>query len=447
VRAVFLLFLSAYFFLLALKSRVAGMYTYWWFAIFRPHDWDWGTIASLKLPLISAVLLILPSLAQQRYPVVKHPLAKLMLLYLFLLFMADIINGCDNYLGTRTQTAFTFAILIYVVLLSSRLITSLKHLFWLIFIMSVSIGFHSGKGGVDALLSGSSYYGRNILAGMFSGSNGYALGTALLLFFMIFSLQHLNSRLIFEDNTKWYASSFVRSLMQLTFLVMIFGTIYNIIALESRGSFLAMSVGIFLFIFLQENRGKLFALIFVVLLVVFAVVPLPDGFQDRIQTAFAEDEGRDHSAESRPHFWNTAVIMSKSYPLGVGPGCYPAYYNSFDATNGKYGYYRSVHSSHFQILADAGYIGTLVWILLLATSYLHLRKIRRLAKKSVICTERKRFYINVSNALICLITVFLLGGAFYEFAYNDVIWLVFGLIIVLDKLFFDDINANDKVVM
>ena len=37
-------------------------------------------------------------------------------------------------------------------------------------------------------------------------------------------------------------------------------------------------------------------------------------------------------------------------------------------------------------------------------------------------------------ALICAQVVYLLGGAFYELAHNDLIWLIWGLTISLGRL-------------
>lgn len=435
MRTVFLLFLSFSFFVLALKSRIAGLFTYWWFGIFRPHDWDWGgVLTTYKLPLIAAVLLILPSLIQKHYPRLNNSLAILILAWFLSLFLADLVNGCDSELFFRTSTISDLFILLYVSLLTSHLVSNLKVFYWLLFVIAVSIGFHSGKGGIVAMISSTTYYDRDQLSGLFSGSNAYALGSGMLMFFMIFAMNNIHSKYIFESKSKWYASKLVLNVFKLILLIFIFGTFYNLIALQSRGSFISVCGGLFLLALLHKNRVRIIFAVSLILAIGLTVVPLPEGFSERIASAFAEEEELDNSAASRPHFWQTAMSMTKANPTGVGPGCYAYYYRFYDATGGQYGDFRSVHSSHFQILADSGYLGFIIWICLHLVSYKKLFRLRKEITKHFECEDKKKLTIDIANTLICVQTVFLIGGSFYEYAYNDIIWLVFGLVISLELI-------------
>jgi putative inorganic carbon (HCO3(-)) transporter len=445
MRSLLLLILSLYFFILALKSRVAGLYTYWWFAIFRPHDWDWaGVLSGFKLPLLAALIFVGPALLDKQYPRFSNSLAKLMLLFTFLLLVADSLNGCGEYVFIRTQTVFTFSILIYVVLLSSNVITSVKTLFWFSFVMAVSIGFHSGKGGISALMTGANYYDRDFLSGMFSGSNAYALGSGMLLFFMIFAYKQMNSPLVFKDGSKWPEHTLVIRGLKLVLFLMAAGTFYNIIALQSRGSFLATTLGLIILIAFQKYRVRMFLSIGVLAILVLLFAPLPDGYAERIQSAFSEEEDLDKSAASRPHYWHTASLMAADNPFGVGPGCFPPYYSTYDSTGGFYGVFRSVHSSHFQVLADSGYLGLLTWVLLFAVSFWKLFKMKKRVVNEITNRDRQRFFTDFTNTLICSQTVFVLGGSFYEYAYNDIIWLIFALVITLENLVKAEFDKQDK---
>lgn len=445
MRSLLLLVISAYFFILALRSRLAGLYVYWWYAIFRPHDWDWaGVIASYKLPLVAALLFVIPSLFQQKFPRFKHPIAKLIVFWFILVIIADLINGCGDVLMIRTGTVAILLMLFFVVFLTERIIENKKDLFWLICIIAISIGFHSGKGGIGAMLSGANLYDSNILSGLFSGSNAYALGTGMLLFFMIFSYRQINSKYVFADLSKWYCKPIMITGYKFALLLIIFGTFYNIIALQSRGSFLATTIGIIIFISFQKYRFRIFSGIFIVLAMILAFAPLPEGYIERIQSSFADEEERDQSAASRPHYWYTARLMAASNPLGVGPGCFPKYYSQFDPTYGDYGVFRSVHSSHFQILADSGYLGVIIWIILFIVSYRTLFKLKKLVLNEINSSDKQKFYIDLLNTLICTQTVFLIGGSFYEYAYNDIIWLVLILVITADKLIRNDKKKQES---
>ena len=441
MRSNFILILIGFLFLAALKWRFAGLVTYWWFGIFRPQEWIYLDVSGLRLPLVAAVLLIIPSIVQKKLPHLNNPIAKLMIFWWVTAVLANQINGCSNVV--LENALINLGILIYIVLLSGTLVETRQKLFWLIVIVGFSLAFHSGKGGIYALVSGGlSTYGAENLGGMFSGSNAYALGSAILLFFMIFASQHLGSATLYNNFPGYLNNSYVHRGFKYLMLLLTFGTIYNVISLSSRGSSIAMFVAIFLWIYLQKKKVKIFALLIPVLIAGLMFVPLPEGYMDRITGVFVEPEYRDNSAASRPHFWQTAIKMSRSYPLGVGPGCYPAYYDRFDATDGFYGRRRSVHSSHLQILADSGYVGLILWVCLLLVAYAKLWRIRKIAQEKLDDHIDTRFYFNLSNCLICSQSAFIMGGAFYELAYNDITWLTFGLVIIIEKLQHNEINAS-----
>ncbi len=437
MRTIFILALVAIFFFKSIKSRSAALYTYWWFGIFRPHEWVWGSImTSLKLPLIAAFLLIVPSVFQKKIPGLKHPIAILMAMLFFFEMVASVLNGCggDGYI-IRTKNLTDLAILIFTVLLSVELIKDRKTLFLLISVIAFSIAFHSGKGGLVAMASGANNYGANNLSGLFSGSNAYALGSAMLMFFMIFTFQFAKKSWADSGGvlTPWAK---LNTILKYLMLLLIFGSIYNVMSLQSRGSFFAMSIGLLLWILLHEARVKLLLALVVTLTIGLAIIPLPEGYTERIQSVFADEDDLDKSAASRPHFWMTAVDIAKDHPLGVGPGCYPVYYNKYDRSNGEFGRYRSVHSSHFQVLSDAGFLGALLWAMLFIVAYRRLWGLRKAAKERIE-EDEGRFYFYLANGLMGSITVFLIGGSFYEYAYNEIIWLVWAMVIVVEKLFYE----------
>ena len=446
MRLFLILALTISFFSLSLKSRIAGLYTYWWFAIFRPHDWVWSPlVTSLRLPLVAALLLVVPSLLQKKFPRIDHPIAFLLFVWMFLIFVADYLNGCSGMHTVRTSTAFGLFILIYICLLACQLVNNPRHLFWLIFVLASSIAVQSGKSGIYSLVTGADNYGISNLSGLFSGSNAYALGSGMLMFFMLFSFQHIGSSLIYKQKNKWYNNPFIVKATKFLMITLILGTFYNIIAFQSRGSFVAVVIGLCLWVMFQR-KGPMILLVSFLLLSSFGAVFnqfLPEGYIERIEEVFTtKEQDLDNSAASRPHFWDTALDIVRVYPTGIGPGCYPLYYNLFDKSDGAFGSFRSVHSSHFQILTDSGYLGLAVWVLLFLISYSRLWKIKKAVQSSIADNIKRKFYIDLANMLICSQTVFILGGSFYEYGYNDITWLTFALVIILDNITKEELKKS-----
>jgi O-antigen ligase len=225
---------------------------------------------------------------------------------------------------------------------------------------------------------------------------------------------------------------------------MIIGTIFNIVSLESRGSGIAVFCGLILLFILNEKWLKKSLLIIPLLAISIPFIPLPDGYHERIASAFVKKEDLDASAASRPHFWDTATRMSSAYPMGVGPACYREYYDIFDELRGQYGHARDVHSSHFQVLAEMGYLGIVIWLFLFLATYTRLFKLRNIVKQQTKNIENPILYIQLCNAIICSTTVYVIGGSLYALAFNDLIWLNFGITIIITKLINQEIANIGK---
>jgi len=423
----------ALFLSLALKSNLAAMLTYWWFAIFRPQDYLWMDVSSFHFPLIATAIFLLSSFFRKVTPEVKDPIAVLMILWLMVGVLASLINGCMNLYGVTQPIKYLF-LLILVVLLSVKTVSTLKELLYLLCVVTLSLGYFAGKSGWVALLAGgASAYGANNLSGFMTGSNAYAMATAMVLFIAIFLFQQTFNKITLSLLPKFIANQPLILRIGMTLIVV--GSTFNIISLESRGSAIATFLCLLLFFLLSSKKAKKLLLLTPVIIAGVIFVPIPEGYEDRIASAFAGKEDLDGSAASRPYFWNVAKRMVADNPFGVGFACYPEYYEIYDFEK-KHGHYRDVHSTHFQILSETGYLGISIWTLLLITTYRRLFYIRRLASResNYDKLENPLFYRQLSNAMICSITVFILGGSFYSLSFNDLIWLLFGLTIATTKV-------------
>lgn len=438
----------AAFLISALFSRFMGLVGYWWFGIFRPHDWAWSElIASLRLPLLSALILVIPCAMQGIFPSMRGAIPKLIFTFLILVLVGKITSSCTPIGMFRQDMWLQFSILCYVVLLTVRLTDTPKRFFWIVAIVGLSLAFHAGKAGISSIIgSGGTYYGASTMSGPFSGSNGFAFGSAILLFFNIFLLNLCYTGDFFKFIPYRYDTSFIRFGVKTVFWILLVGIAYNVISLFSRGSFLAMCGGICLWLMLNKKLKVGYILISIPLLfLAIQVAPLPEGFKERIDSVFVEEdkgEQLDRSAASRPHFWNVAYLIAKDYPFGIGPGCYNTMYPFYDSTNGFYGKYRTVHSSHFQVVSEAGFFGTIVWLLLYIVSLKQLFTIRKIAFKRPSQEDDRQFFFLAANMLITCQAVFFVGGAFYAQAYNDVIWLIWGLSASLSIIFTQQLNQK-----
>src|SRR5207302_340258 len=82
LRTVFILSILVPGFVAALRNRYAALLMYLWFALFRPQDWLWIDITSLRLSMVLGVMLLVPSIATGLLPNMSHPLTVGMALFL-----------------------------------------------------------------------------------------------------------------------------------------------------------------------------------------------------------------------------------------------------------------------------------------------------------------------------------------------------------------------------
>ena len=75
IRAIIFVVLMSGGLVAAVSSRFGALLVYLWFALFRPAEWVWFDITSLRLSLVLGLLLVVPSLATGILPNLTHPLS------------------------------------------------------------------------------------------------------------------------------------------------------------------------------------------------------------------------------------------------------------------------------------------------------------------------------------------------------------------------------------
>jgi putative inorganic carbon (HCO3(-)) transporter len=436
MRDIVIIFIVIILLITSLTSRFAGALSYWWFSIFRPHEFVWMDISSFRLTMVATILFIVPCIMQGLIPSLRNSISAFILLFLSLAGLASLVSNCEPIGLFRQEYLFNFTVTIVAVLFTIKVVDSANRMFALIIMIAAIIGFHAGKAGLKSMLGmGGSFAGAGTMGGMFSGSNAFALGSATLLFFL------LNVVIILSNKKSLNVMLLLRKFPRLSkyakliLPIVALGVIFNVISLSSRGSALSMFAGIALWLWLSSLiRLKTILIGCVLFIGILSFVDLPDGYTDRLSSAFVGAENLDESAASRPYFWNIAVDIVNDYPLGVGPGCYNTMYNFYDYSNGQYGSSRTVHSSHFEVLSEVGYIATVVWILLFVISIMKCWKIKKAAKRRGLNQMRNIFSFHTSIMLIVAIFVYFLGSSFYALAYNPVIWLLFGMVVMLENI-------------
>jgi len=409
-------------FFLALKDRFNALLLYLWYAFFRPQDWMYLDISVLKPSLVLGLVLIVPSILTGILPNLTHPLSIGALMFLGSSFVAQ-FNAINADVGWNWIDFMTRLLL--VSLLATSLTTTPRRLVAVVAVVAGSFGVHAAKAGLVSMLGGGLRFFDG-LSGAFVDNNGYACGTVMVMPLLLAAAQNLDL-VIPEDRPK------LRVWGQRAFLIAIPLCAFTVISTFSRGGFLALAASSLVYIALHRKRVRLglVAAALVVLGLVF--VPMPDGYADRLDTlnSYENDEG---SALSRLHFWQVATAMADAEPLGVGLRNYEFAYDKYDFSYGRFGHGRAVHSSHFQVLAELGYPGILIWFGEFAIAFVVALRVRRRSWTPGLSPQAARLLDSMSTSVIVSMCGFLVGGSFLGMALNDVTWLTFAILAALDRV-------------
>ncbi len=423
IRSLVAIFLMIVFAKAAAASSYTAMLMYWWYALFRPHDWMWWDIKSFRIPLIAAGIFVAYSFLTRHVPRFNNLIHVLLGVYAANVIGSQLATYCES------PTELTYGhvlILTFVVLLTASYLTTLPHILALILAITLFFSFNAAFLGVEVLISGGTLYDIEVGAGTMSGTNAVSLAGAMTIFLclpMVYLLRYGKDELFLP----FLQRKTLRNILLVLVLFNILGLAGFIYGTDSRGSALALIAGGFFWLLLLRKRFTWISLAVLGIAAVFALGLFPESYYNRLSSAFAGEKQLDASAASRPHFWGVAHEMAKDRTLGVGVGCYPKEYAKYDPTEGIYGVNRSVHSSYFNILAELGYSGVFIWFFLQLAVFGTLWRARYICYKALPKTppEEKKLLLILCNCLMASHMTFILGGVFYEFTYNDITWLTF----------------------
>ena len=410
-------------FFAALRNRYIALVMYLWFALFRPQDWIWMDITSLRLSMVFGIVLLVPAVAAGLFPNATHPLTIGMILFL----CSSVVSQID---AVRPAIGWPWIDFLFRLFLASMMLVTLtsnsKRVIGVFAIIGGSLGFHAAKAGLAFIVGGGTRFADG-LAGAFVDNNGYALGTVMIMPLLLATAQNIE-RLVPAEKV-W-----IRKGLRLGFYMSVPLCMFAVIGTYSRGGFLSLAAGLIVFMMLQRRRFTALASLAAVTALVLTVVPLPKEYTERLQTIQTYKEVGEDSALSRPHFWQVGINMGLAKPFGVGLRQYEAAYDRYDFLHGRFGRGRAVHSAHVQVFAEQGFFGALVWAGLFAWALIACLRVRARSFNERLSPQDSKLLFTSANALIVSMTGFLVGGSFLALALNDITWLTFGMVAAVDRL-------------
>ena len=273
----------------------------------------------------------------------------------------------------------------------------------LIWITAISIGFFGVKGGFFTLITGGAYHVYGAPDSFFA-SNNY-LAVALLMTIPLLRYLQLHS-------DRWVIRWGLMAAM-MTCVISILGS-------QSRGGFVGLIV--LCAALVLRSRRRLMISVGLIVVLVFGINFMPESWHDRISTILTYEE--DDSIQGRFDAWKFAIDLADERPMmGGGIG-------AFLGNKKTLGGFRSAHSIYFQVLGEQGYIGLLLYLILLVGSFV--------TSNRVISQTKNQTELAWANDLARLIQVsliiFVVNGAFSNFAYFELMFQLVAILVALSTM-------------
>ena len=264
-------------------------------------------------------------------------------------------------------------------------------------VIALSTAFWAIKGGLKVIILGPhQVYGKTY------DNNFFALTSAMVLPMVFYFGMSMKQ-------AKW------RNLLMACAVLICLG----IIGSRSRAGFVAF--GFVLAGMAWSSRYRLRAIMAVVIVVIVAFAAAGDEIYDRIDSIIAYQE--DRSARSRFWTWQVAQELVKQSPaIGVGFANFEVAKAGFD------GGHKAAHNIYLQNLAELGFLGHPLWLLLVVGSLVSIFRFMRWARK---LPPDMRWSYYWSRGLCLGLAAFCIHGFFHNEEYLELMFAMVGLHVAL----------------
>lgn len=401
-----------------------GILAWSWIGYMNPHRLTWGFAYDFPF----AQLIALATFAGFASYVVRNRgphnfMAGVELKLLLLLWLIFTFTSLFALMPTDAWSAWNqISKIMIMAFLTAFLIDDAKKFRYLLITIAFSIGFFGIKGGVFSLLSGGDYRVWGPTGSFIDDNNSLALALNMILPFLYYLAQ--------TEHRSW-----LRYLLYSTFALSILSVLFT----YSRGGFIGLLVVLFGIFLTTSFRWKVVLVAIGIASLPVVITQLPDSWTDRMTNI--QNYEQDGSALSRLQAWKAAWRIGLDRPLIGGGFQVLNDYDIFISYNpevlqliqekGHTGLHVSgVHSIYFELLAENGFPGLFVFLLLCILLFSSLKKLQtKIAGRP--CDEQ----IAYGRMLRISLLAYLVTGTFLELASFDLFYQIVALTVVAKRIY------------
>ncbi len=380
-----------------------GVLVWSWLGYMNPHRLTWGFAYNFPFSQIVAISLILGLLFSKEPK--KIPLNALTVLWLVWVLWMSITTFMaidSSHSMWEWERTIKIQLMVLATIMVMKTHTRITALVWVIVI---SIGFYGVKGGIFTILTGGNFIVWGPPMTHITGNNEIAF--ALVMTLPLMRYLQLESK-----------NRFVR----IGLIVSMFLVAVSIIGSYSRGAFLAGSTMALSLILKSKNKFRIGVVL--VILAVIAVTFIPQKWEERMATIQTYE--MDASAMGRINAWRFAINLAQDHPVfGGGFDTFlPELFRIYAPVPDDF---HDAHSIYFEVLAEHGFVGLAIFLLLGVAALRNGSRITKLSKDR----ESLLWVHNLASMVQVSIIGYAVGGAFLGLAYFDLYYHLIAIVILM----------------
>ena len=388
-----------------------GLLVFSWLAYMRPQDLCWGFARTLRLSFLVALVMFVGFFTRETKKFYVRDPRCTMMIWLAILALISIPFGKLGFTARITTYYVEFVKIIMVAMFTTTMLDTKQNLRIFSLVVACSLGFYGFKTGVFGILTGG---GTKVLrgpGGMLKDNNDFALAMVMNIPFVFYlGLSEKDAR--------------VRKL----FMALVPLTMITVVLTHSRGGFLAMVATVSLIVWRTKRRWLGFGMGAVV--AVLFVFLMPESYKERLSTI--GEYKTESSAQSRIESWGVALRMISDSPvIGVGFRQFQsAYFDYLPEELRQSDTSYVAHNSYLQIWAETGSISFFIYMLMLASVFWTLGRLRRRATRMY----GTSWVIDYARMYEASLLGFMVGSTFLNRGHFDLVYHIVAAVIAFKVL-------------
>ncbi len=381
-----------------------GILVWSWIGYMNPHKLTWGFASNMPFAQFVAVATLCGLVfTKEKYPLPRVREVYLLVLFSLTMFLSTMFAYYPDAAWEQFDKVWKILLMTFVTI---SLFQEPKKLRILVWVIALSVGFFGVKGGIFTLKTGGAHMVLGPPTTFMEGNTEIGMALNMILPLLVCLRREV-----------------VRVWARTSLAAMIGLTIVAIVGTYSRGAFLGLLV--VMMILFVKSRGKIVAAVVLAITIPLVGSMLPERWFNRMHTI--ETYENDSSAMGRVEAWKVAIAMGKDRPL-LGYGFRPFNKEMFE----RYGYNggRDAHSIFFQVLAEHGITGLVLYAGIIISSVVSLSRLVRVSQMK----PELGWVYNYVQMLQASLAGYLVCGAFLSMSYFDLFYHLLAIIIILKKL-------------